>query len=292
MRDVIAIPMLLVALGIGIWWLAIRDRPATDAFTRVRTTGVLRIGYANEAPFAWRDSATGEVTGEAPGVAKAIAVRLGMPRVEGVLCEFGSLIPGLRAGRFDMIAAGMYITPERAAQVLFSRPTCRIGCGMVVAAGGSSDLHAYEDVRDRQGARLGVVAGAIEQRIARELGVPADRTVVFNDTAAAIEGLAAGRVEAFACTALTARDLAQRSAGRCVVAEPFREPLIGGRSVAGYGAFAFRREDLALHDAVERELAVFVGSTEHQALVAPFGFAPALIPTGVDAEMVIAGDAP
>jgi Bacterial extracellular solute-binding proteins, family 3 len=37
----------------------------------------------------------------------------------GVLTKFGALIPGLRAGRFDMIAATMYITPPYRKQVQF-----------------------------------------------------------------------------------------------------------------------------------------------------------------------------
>ena len=32
----------------------------------------------------------------------------------------GFVIPGLNAGRFDLIAAGLFITPERCEQVAFS----------------------------------------------------------------------------------------------------------------------------------------------------------------------------
>src|SRR5690606_32327848 len=98
-----------------------------STYERVRDTGVLRIGYANEAPFAYQDSTTGELTGEAPAIVRLVADDLGIAEVEGVLTEFGSLIPGLLAGRFDMIAAGMYVTPARCAQVAFSEPTYSIG---------------------------------------------------------------------------------------------------------------------------------------------------------------------
>jgi polar amino acid transport system substrate-binding protein len=39
-----------------------------------------------------------------------------------VLTEWGSLIPGLNAGRFDIITAGMYITPKRCKNVAFTDP--------------------------------------------------------------------------------------------------------------------------------------------------------------------------
>ncbi len=292
MRDAIAIPVLIIALLSAAWWISRRMHPPADGLARVQASGVLRIGYANEAPFAWREGDGGAVTGEAPAVAQVIAKRLGIRTVEGVLTEFGGLIPGLRAGRFDVIAAGMYITPERAEQVLFTRPTCRIGNGLVVRVGNPSALHSFADVRGRDGIRLGVVNGAIEQRLSADLGIPVDRTIMFTDAAAAVEGLIADRIDAFACTALTARDLAKRSNGRCEAALPFTDPQIAGRSTAGYGAFAFRREDAPLQEAFERQLAAFVGSDEHRALVAPFGFDPALIPVGIDAEAVISGRAP
>src|SRR5690606_26443062 len=78
--------------------------------------GKVRIGYANEAPYAYMDSAENRITGEAVEIARVVLKRMGINEVEGVLTEFGSLIPGLQANRFDIIAAGMYITPERCQQ--------------------------------------------------------------------------------------------------------------------------------------------------------------------------------
>ena len=52
--------------------------------------------------------------------------KLGVKKVDAVLTEWGALIPGLKAGRFDVIAAGMYITPERCKQVAFADPQNQI----------------------------------------------------------------------------------------------------------------------------------------------------------------------
>ncbi len=52
-----------------------------------------------------------------------------------MLTEFGSLIPGLQAGRFDIIAAGMFVNPKRCEQVQFSEPTYGIGQAFLVAEG-------------------------------------------------------------------------------------------------------------------------------------------------------------
>ena len=85
---------------------------AETTLQRIQRTGEVRIGYANEAPFAYT-APDGTVTGESPEIAKKVFAKLGVKKVDAVLTEWGSLIPGLKAGRFDVIAAGMYITPER-----------------------------------------------------------------------------------------------------------------------------------------------------------------------------------
>ena len=246
--------------------------PARSALERVREAGVVRVGYANEAPYAFRDTATGRVTGEAPEIARVVFERIGVADIEGVLTEFGSLIPGLQAGRFDVIAAGMYITPERCAQVAFSEPSYAVGEGFVVAAGNPLDLHSYEDVRDHPTATLGVVTGAIERAYARAIGIPDARIVTFPDALAALAGVRAGRVSAYAATALTVQDLLGKDAVGVEQALPFTDPIIDGEEVLGYGAFAFRQADEALLAEFNRHLAAYVGTPEHLALVSPFGF--------------------
>ncbi|MCH5710081.1 transporter substrate-binding domain-containing protein, partial [Salmonella enterica] len=91
----------------------------------------------------------------------------------GVLTEFGSLIPGLQAKRFDIIAAGMYVTPERCGQVAFSNPTYGVGQAFLVKQGNPKNLHSYEDVVKNPDAKLGVVVGAIEAEYASKVKVPA-----------------------------------------------------------------------------------------------------------------------
>ncbi|MCH8527636.1 MAG: ectoine/hydroxyectoine ABC transporter substrate-binding protein EhuB [Kiritimatiellae bacterium] len=263
--------------------------PQQSTLERIRETGVVRIGYANEAPYAYRDTATGELTGEAPEIAKVILEELGVTEVEGVLTEFGSLIPGLQAGRFDIIAAGMYILPERCAQIAFSNPTYAIGEAFAVLEGNPKGLHSYEDIRDHEDATLGVVAGAVERRYARQVGIPDDRVVVFPDAPAALSGVRAGRVDAYGGTALTVQDLISKDdSGRLERADPFTDPVIDGERVKGYGAFGFRRQDRDLVEAFNVRLATFIGSDEHRELVEPFGFTEQELPGDVTAEELCA----
>ena len=112
------------------------------------------MGIANEPPFGYLET-DGTVAGEAPTVARAVFERLGVKGLEPVVVEFGSLIPGLKAGRFDVIAAGMYITPARCREVLFSDPSYKIAEAILVPEGNPLDLHSYRDIRDNDRATLG-----------------------------------------------------------------------------------------------------------------------------------------
>jgi polar amino acid transport system substrate-binding protein len=279
--------VLATALGIGCGGAG--GEPAGSTLDRVREAGLVRVGYANEAPYAYRDTASGRVTGEAPEIARVVFTRLGVGEIEGVLTEFGSLIPGLQAGRFDVIAAGMYVTPERCAEVAFSDPSYAVGEGFIVAAGNPLALHGYEAVRERADATLGVVSGTIERTYALRLGIPESRLVTFPDALAAMAAVRAGRVSAYAGTALTVQSLLAKKPAGVEQALPFTDPSIDGRTVRGYGAFAFRRDDRDLVEAFNRHLEAFVGTPEHLALVAPFGFTRAQLPEGADTGRLCGG---
>lgn len=248
---------------------------------RVRREGTLRLGFANEAPFAYRDPKSGELTGEAPAVLRHLAKGLGARQVDGVLTEFGSLIPGLVAGRFDVIAAGMYVTPERCKRVLFSEPSYCVREALMVAKGNPLGLNSYAAVV-RSSAMLGVVAGTVELGYAKTAGIPEERLRVFPDAPSAVDALMSQRIQAFAATSLTVNDLLGKVGSAALqAAEPFDASLGEAQAPPGCGAFAFRPADKALREAFDRALLSFRGSDAHRALVAPFGFGPATAVGGV-----------
>lgn len=263
-----------------------------NTLERIRHEGTIQIGYANEAPYAYRDGDTGRLTGEAPEIARVVLARMGVEEVEGVLTEFGSLIPSLNAGRVDIVAAGMYILPERCEQVAFSEPTYSIGEALMVAAGNPLDLHSYEDIVAHESARLGVVSGAIQVGMAQEMGVPSNRLVRFPDAPSAVEGVRAGRVDAYGGTALTVQNLLDRdTSGNIERATPFIDPVIDGEEVRGFGAFAFRQNDPEFLAEFNRHLAEFIGTEEHQELVRDFGFTETELPGDVTtAQLCAQGD--
>ncbi|NTV62864.1 MAG: transporter substrate-binding domain-containing protein, partial [Oscillochloris sp.] len=136
-RILIAIGVLSALFLLGLTLVVLRDQ----SFDRIKRVDTIRIGYAVEAPFAFL--APGDVvTGESPEVARAVVQRLGITQITWVQTDFDQLIPELEEGRFDLIAAGMFITPDRAQRVAFSQPTFHVKQGLLVLVGNPYGLHS------------------------------------------------------------------------------------------------------------------------------------------------------
>jgi len=254
---------------------------------KIKARGYITVGYADEAPFAYIDPKTGKLTGESPTVLRAVMNKLGVRHIHGVLTNFGSLIPALKAGRFDVIAAGMYITPLRCRQIAFSNPTFAIGDGFVVKKGNPLHLHSYTDFLHHPSWRLGVVQGAIEYNYAREVGIPKRQIRLFPDAPSALAAVENGRVNAYAATELTVRRLVRQAHGAGVaVASPFHNPVIKGVRQLGYGSFGFRRSNVRLRRAVDKVLKTYIPSRQHLRAVRRFGFTAADMPGDITADQL------
>ncbi|MBG0839797.1 ectoine/hydroxyectoine ABC transporter substrate-binding protein EhuB [Ectopseudomonas toyotomiensis] len=246
---------------------------------KVKDSSSVRIGYANETPFAYT-ALDGSVTGESPEIVKKIFERMGVEKINPVLTEWGSLIPGLRASRFDLIAAGMYITPERCKQVLFTDPHYQLPDTLLVKAGNPKGLHSYEDIA-KSGAKVAIMSGTVNLGYARNSGITDDQILQVPDTTAQLQAVRAGRADAAVGTQLTMKGLADKGGDSVEAIAEFKDDP----AHTGYGALAFRPEDKELRDAVNAELKKWLGSEEHLATVEPFGFDQSNITDKTAAEL-------
>jgi polar amino acid transport system substrate-binding protein len=258
-------------------------RPADDSLERLRQAGVLRVGYAVEAPYALVGPG-GVVTGESPEVARHVAARLGIPRIEWYRVGFADLIPQLRERRFDVVAAGLFITRARAGQVRYSEPSLRVRPGWLTAAGNPRHLGSYADTARRSDVRVAVLRGSVEQAALQRLGLTG--LLEAPDAQTALSAVLHAHAEALALSLPTVRSMA---AGR-----PDRLAAVPAGGSAGAGleadfvAFAFHTLDAQLQQAWNQALAGYVGSDEHLATLARFGFTRDDLPGSVRTADVIA----
>jgi len=278
----VLVGLLLSGAGVLIW-RSLGDR----SLERVQRRGSIRIGYAIEAPFAFLNE-RGEVTGEAPEIARRVAAALGIAQVDWQVSEFGTLLSDLRAGRVDVVAAGVFITPERARLVAFADPTFHVTQALLVRRGNPLGLHSYEDAIRNPAVRLAVLDGSVEARLLSSLGMREPRLVAVPEARAGQKALQLGMVDGVALSSPTVRWMAQVDRQRLTeVAEPFGQPGQALVADAGYGAVAFRKEDVRLRQGWNRAQRAFLGTPEHHELVARFGFTHAESPGGITANQVL-----
>ncbi|CAM3543283.1 ectoine/hydroxyectoine ABC transporter substrate-binding protein EhuB [Marinicrinis lubricantis] len=184
-----------------------------NTLEKIKSEGKVVVGFANEKPYAYQDE-NGELKGEAISVATAVFKNMGIEEIEGKLVEFGSLIPGLQAGRFDVITAGMYITPDRCEQVVFAEPEYSIGEALGVIEGNPKDLHSYEDIANNPDAKIAVMQGAIEIGYLEQVGVKDDQIVKVPDQAAALNAVQSGRADAVTMTSMSLKSILESAEGK------------------------------------------------------------------------------
>lgn len=236
----------------------------------IKKSGTVRIAVANEIPYGYVDP-SGEAKGAGPDVAKVIMEKLGVEKIEWVATNFSSLIPGLQANRFDMVAAEMAILPDRCNQVLFSDPNTSYGEGLLVASGNPKNIHAFEDFAKNGDLKVAIMAGADQLEMMQKLGVDEANLVTISANADAISTVSTGRADAYAATSLTVGNLAEQNNG-VELAENFTDPVVDGEAVRSWGGFTFAKDNVTLRDAVNQALVDIKKTEDWVEIVTSYGF--------------------
>ncbi|MFD0903130.1 ectoine/hydroxyectoine ABC transporter substrate-binding protein EhuB [Actinomadura sediminis] len=253
--------------------------PETEAsgggtLQKAKDAGKIKVGFANEAPYGFTDS-SGKLTGEAPELARVIFKNLGIEEMEGVQVDFGGLIGGLNAKRFDVIAAGMFIIPERCQSVAFSDPEYVAKSALMVKEGNPKGLTDGKSLA-AENAKVGVLTGAVEQGYAKSLGVKDIQT--FPDQASAYSALKSGRIDAIWLTRISLADLLSKHEGEGFEVTDAFTPVVDGKEQFGAGAFGFRKADTELLNAFNAELKKLKDGGKLLPILQPFGFTEAEMP--------------
>ena len=263
----------VATLAAGVAMAGLSATAHAASLEEIQESGTIRIAVANEIPYGYVDP-SGEAKGAGPDVAKHIAEQLGIENIEWVTTQFSSLIPGLQADQFDMVAAEMAVLPDRCQQVIYSEPNTSYGEGLLVAAGNPSDVHSYADFAERDDISVAIMAGADQLEMLQALGVPQERMVTIQSNSDAISTVSTGRADAYAATGLTASELAGQS-DDVELASDFVDPVIDGEEVRSWGAFAFASDNEGLRDAVNEALTEFKQTDEWREILAGYGFTEA-----------------
>jgi polar amino acid transport system substrate-binding protein len=249
----------------------------------VNSRGYIRAATANEVPYGYMD-ADGKAKGIGPDVAAAVLKKMGVKDVDWTVTPFGSLIPGLKAKRYDFVAAEMNILPDRCKQVDFTEPNSSYGEGLLVKKGNPKKIHSYEDFKKNPSFKMAIVSGADQLDFAHAVGIPDSQLVMIQANADAPSTVETGRADAYAATELTVAKLAKGQSG-LEQAQPFTDPVVKGKSVRSYGGFDFRPEDKELYEAFNKALVEFKKTDEYAKILTSYGLSQESVDAARKAKM-------
>jgi polar amino acid transport system substrate-binding protein len=248
---------------------------------RIDAGETIRIGFAN-IPLWGYPNENGEADGFTNDIAIQVLASMGLTNIEPVVTDWGGLIPGLRAERFDLITGGMYVLGSRCENVAFSEPVARSGDGILVAAGNPEDINSYTD--SLEGGHIMVTgAGYNTVEAARNLGIADENIMQVPGPTEMLAALIAGRADAAVLTDFEAQHLA---------ADHEEVDLADSSQMEdwskNYAAIGFRHADQDFVDRFNEALAAYIGSDEMMALVSEHEYTEVHLPGDTTTEWACA----
>ncbi|PTE06350.1 ectoine/hydroxyectoine ABC transporter substrate-binding protein EhuB [Mesorhizobium helmanticense] len=256
-----------LALLVGTW--TTHAGPLTD---RVKAGQAIRIGFSNVLPFAYPDD-QGHPKGFANEIALGVLKKMGYSNVETTVTDWGGLIPGLQASRYDIITGGMYILGPRCKSVAFSEPIAKLGDGFIVTAGNPKHVNTYKDIAEK-GAIFVTYAGSSTIAAAKKEGIAEDKIMVVPGPSEVLAAIKSGRGDAGSMTYLEAKLMADQSNGEIQATDPAALP----EWTYNWVGLGFRSEDADFLAKFNEALKQYIGSEEMLKSVEEYGIVASSLP--------------
>jgi cystine transport system substrate-binding protein len=121
---------------------------STEASGGPLESGVLTVGTEGTyRPYSFHEEGSGDLTGYDVEVITAVADELGVD-VKFEETQWDAIFAGLEAGRFDVIANQVSITPEREAKYTFSDPYT-VSTGVIVVPKDETSITSMADLKGK-----------------------------------------------------------------------------------------------------------------------------------------------
>lgn len=235
----------------------------------------LKVAIGNEPPYT-KLQPDGTVTGAEPDVLQAVLTRMGYGQIKGEVVDYEAMIPGLQAGRWDVIAAGLFMKQSRCAEVSYAEPVIVSTESYAVPSGNPDGITTVADVKSKPDLMVAAINGAFEEGILTTGGVPKDQILPVKDGISGIEALKAGRCAAFILPTLSLEAIAENT-GDFDITDVIPDAPKTGSSAA------FKKDEKDLFNTYNEELTKFKETQEFQDILDKWGFDPEAA-QGVTAE--------
>jgi polar amino acid transport system substrate-binding protein len=253
---------------------------ADSLMDRVNSGKTIRLGFATEIPWAYPGD-NQEPLGFVNAITLGVLESMGYTNIEPVVTEWGGLIPGLKANRFDIITGGMYILKSRCENVNFSEPIGVFGECFIVPKGNPKGLQSYQDIKNKDAT---IVTGAGYSTIenAKKEGVPEKNIMTVPGNTEILAAVKAGRADAGGVTYFSALHLSKESGGAVEPTDPTKNP----EWTFNWVGIGFRKSDTEFLAAFNKALKQYIGSDEMMKAVEQYGYSKSQLPGDVTTAYV------
>ncbi len=203
--------------------LSISSLAGADVLDDILERGSIRFGVAEFAPWTMK-SRSGDLIGFEIDLARKLAKDMGV-KPEFRLYPWDEVIPAVQSGEIDILAGGMSITPGRALQVNFSRPTADSGVGLATNTSKTQEIKTLEELNSPD-ITIAVVNGTLAHSVTQTLFDQAT-IKVFTDAVQAGKACVEGEAHAYLASLTQTRFLALNNSDK--VDLPVKKPLLASK---------------------------------------------------------------
>jgi len=265
--------VLLFCVGAGI-------AEAGPLMDRIESGETIRLGFANEVPWAYPGK-NNTPLGFANAITIGILEEMGYENLEPVVTDWGGLIPGLKANRFDIITGGMYILNSRCQNVAFSEPIGIFGDAFIVAKGNPKGLQNYKDLVEKNAVFV-TGAGFNTVEAAKDEGVQEKNIMTVPGMSEILAAVRSGRADAGGLTYFSALNLAKEAKGAIEVTNPSALP----EKYLNWVGIGFRNEDSDFLKKFNAALKNYIGTEKMLKAVEQYGYGKDQLPGDMKTEWV------
>jgi polar amino acid transport system substrate-binding protein len=179
----------------------------------------LRVGtFLQYPPIMFKDK-NGEAQGFEVDMARDMGQALGV-KVNFVDSAWEGLLPGIQAGKFDVIIAQMAITAERAKVIHFCKPFEATGLVVVISPKApltdASDLKAVTGYLNKADKKVVVQLGSVNEK-GKKLYFPTAQTITIQNLLDGYLQVSTGRADAYITDDVSALSYLKEHPGSCKV---------------------------------------------------------------------------
>jgi polar amino acid transport system substrate-binding protein len=183
-------------------WLVTAGAQTVD---EIKKKGELTVGVLVDFPPYGTVNSKNEPDGYDADVARLLAKDWGV-KLKLVPVTGPNRIPFLLTDKVDLLIASLAITPERAKQVLFSKPYA--AATIVLLAHKNANIKGPADLK---ALRVGVARASTQDIALTAIAPPGTEIRRFDDDASGMQALMSGQVDALGCSTTVAAQIEKRA---------------------------------------------------------------------------------